>query len=461
MSVSTPLAVETSIFGDSPASWHVDRIRDRLHGIVGGEWGDDPEAHDEGVEIPVIRVADIRGLDVATEDLTIRRVKESKLPGRLIGKRTLLLEKSGGGEQKPVGRAVLGRNLTFDAICSNFMAKTDCGPTINSLFVAYLLDAAYSSGVNSAHIQQTTGIQNLRVSDYLNTHVAIPPLPEQQRIAGYLDASCAAIDAAVAAKRRQLETLDAVRESLIESAVTQGVGPHAPMRPVNEEWITELPAHWEVCRIKRIVSRVDYGISESTEPEGRYPVLKMGHIQRGEIEFRDLDFVDEVSDDLLLETGDLLYNRTNSPDQVGKAAIFRRHKTDEITFASYLVRLRTNHRADPYFLNYLVNSRGFLSFARKLAIPSVQQSNLNSTRYCRMLIPCPPIKEQREIAAYLDRKVGELGRVVEGIEQQIATLTAYRKSLIHECVTGQRRITEADVTAAQRVEPSLSKLRQI
>jgi type I restriction enzyme S subunit len=78
-----------------------------------------------------------------------------------------------------------------------------------------------------------------------------------------------------------------------------------------------------------------------------------------------------------------------------------------------------------------------------------------------MLIPCPPIKEQREIAAYLDRKVGELGRVVEGIEQQIATLTAYRKSLIHECVTGQRRITEADVTAAQGVEPSLSKLRQI
>ncbi len=185
----------------------------------------------------------------------------------------------------------------------------------------------------------------------------------------------------------------------------------------------------------------------------------MGHIQRGEIEFRDLDFVDEVSDDLLLETGDLLYNRTNSPDQVGKAAIFRRRRADEVTFASYLVRLRTNHRANPYFLNYLVNSSGFLSFARKLAIPSVQQSNLNSTRYCRMLIPRPPIGEQCEIVAYLDAKTAEVSRIVAGIETQIATLTAYRKSLIHECVTGQRRITEADVTAAQRVEPSLSKLR--
>jgi type I restriction enzyme S subunit len=276
-------------------------------------------------------------------------------------------------------------------------------------------------------------------------YAAIPPLSEQRHIAVYLDASCAAIDAAVAAKRRQLATLDAVRESLIESAVTKGVRPNALMRSVNEDWITEIPAHWEVCRIKRIVSRVDYGISESTEPEGRYPVLKMGHIQRGEIEFRDLDFVDEVSDDLLLETGDLLYNRTNSPDQVGKAAIFRRRRTDEITFASYLVRLRTNHRADPYFLNYLVNSSGFLSLARKLAIPSVQQSNLNSTRYCRMLIPRPPIEEQREIAVFLDAKLGALGRVVTGIESQIATLTVYRKSLIHECVTGQRQVTEADV----------------
>jgi type I restriction enzyme, S subunit len=172
--------------------------------------------------------------------------------------------------------------------------------------------------------------------------------------------------------------------------------------------------------------------------------LKMGHIQRGEIDFSDFDFVDEVSADLLLEKGDLLYNRTNSPDQVGKAAVFRASKSDGITFASYLVRLRTNHCVDPYFLNYLLNSNGFLAFARKLAIPSVQQSNLNSTRYCRMLIPLPPPPERQEITTYLDKKLGEVQRVVVTIEAQIAALTAYRKSLINECVTGQRRITESD-----------------
>ncbi len=433
---------QSSSFGNAPNGWRIDRIRDHLGRIVGGEWGEDPAESDEGTEIAVVRVADIRGLEVVEQNLTIRRVKESKLPGRIIGERTLLMEKSGGGEQNPVGRSVLGRKLKVRAICSNFMAKFDCGPSVTPVFIAYLLDALYNCGINTAHIQQTTGIQNLRVFDYLNTKVAIPPHAEQERIASYLDASCAAIGAAVAAKRRQIDTLASVRERIIESAVIQGVNAKVPMRHIGEDWIAEVPAHWGVLRIKRVVSRIDYGISESTEEEGRYPVLKMGHIDRGELNLSDLDFVDEVSDDLLLETGDLLYNRTNSPDQVGKAAIFRGKKADGITFASYLVRLRANHRIDPYFLNYLINARGFLSFARRLAIPSVQQSNLNSTRYGRMLIPLPPIGEQKAIRQLLDAKTADLASVVAGIEAQITTLLAYRKSLIHECITGQRRVPE-------------------
>jgi type I restriction enzyme S subunit len=105
-----------------------------------------------------------------------------------------------------------------------------------------------------------------------------------------------------------------------------------------------------------------------------------------------------------------------------------------------------NHRANPWFLNYVFNSNGFLGFARRLAIPSVQQSNLNSTRYSRMFIPLPPIAEQETIRAYLDEKTGEIDAIETTIESQITTLTAYRKSLIHECVTGQRRITEADLS---------------
>ena len=278
-----------------------------------------------------------------------------------------------------------------------------------------------------------------------DTRLFLPPLPEQQRIAAYLDASCAAIDAAVAAKRRQLETLDAVRESIIETAVTRGLNTKTKLRVLDQDWIGSLPEHWVAVRIKRVISRLDYGISVSSELEGKYPVLKMGNIQDGEIVFSKMEFVDEFADELLLDHNDLLYNPTNSPDQVGKAALFLGTKDDAVTFASYLVRLRVNHRIVPEFLNFAVNCGGFLAFARRLAIPSVQQSNLNSTRYGRLHIPLPPVAEQRSICEHLNIKVGEMKSVVTTIETQIATLIAYRKSLIHECVTGQRRVTEADI----------------
>lgn len=220
-----------SVFGASPDGWLVDRIKDHLTAVVGGEWGDDPDAHDEGILIPVVRVADIRGIDLNIEGLTIRRVKESKLSGRLIGARTVLLEKSGGGELTPVGRAVRCRSITFDAICSNFMAKIDCGPGLDPSFLVYLLDALYTCGVNGACIQQTTGIQNIRVTDYLSTKVAFPFLPEQKRIAAYLDVKCSLIDAVVSTTtdngtatkgvlNRQNDALLAYRKSLIHECVT-------------------------------------------------------------------------------------------------------------------------------------------------------------------------------------------------------------------------------------------------
>jgi len=225
--------IENSVFGQQPSNWAVDRIRDKLASIVGGEWGDDPDAHDEGVLVPVIRVADIRGIDLKTQDLTIRRIKESKLAGRLINERSVLLEKSGGGELKPVGRAVRCRAISFDAICSNFMAKIDCGPSLDPSFLVYLFDALYLCGVNGACIQQTTGIQNLRLRDYLDTKVGFPSVTEQIRIAAFLDEQCTHLAKVVSAAsmiddgvsqigalNKQMQTLFAYQKSLIFECVT-------------------------------------------------------------------------------------------------------------------------------------------------------------------------------------------------------------------------------------------------
>jgi type I restriction enzyme, S subunit len=422
-----------------PADWKVDRLKDVA--LINGtslSANTDPD-----YEFDYLEISNVNYYGVIDPN-AIERVRYEDAPSRArrrVGKNSTVIS-----SVRPNLQAVAflpdGRS---DLVCSTgFNVVQAHEPTLHPQFAYYAL----VSEAGRQYFEATAkgvGYPAVDDKDFNAFPMPLPPLREQKRITAYLDASCAAIDAAVAAKRRQIETLDAERESLIENAVTKGLHANTTKRVINEDWITEIPAHWEICRIKRIVSRVDYGISQRTEPDGRYPVLKMGHIQRGEITFRNLDFVDELSDDLLLESGDLLYNRTNSPDQVGKAAIFRRSMAAEVTFASYLVRLRTNHLADPYFLNYLVNCSGFLSFARKLAIPSVQQSNLNSTRYCRILVPLPSLEEQCEIAAYLGDRMAELAQVVSGIESQIETLVAYRKSLIHECVTGQLRVTETDV----------------
>lgn len=340
-------------------------------------------------------------------------------------------------------------DIAVTAIVSEDLPNVLCGyhlalirPRSRQLHAPFLAWLHTSKQFRGQYEAQAVGVTRFGLPQYAfrAARIPLPPRNEQERIAAYLDEKCAAIDAAVAAKRRQIGTLEDLSASIINDAVTRGIKPGVPLCAVDEDWISEAPAHWDVCRIKRIVSRVDYGISESTERDGRFPVLKMGNIQSGEIVLKDIEYVDAVEQDLLLEQGDVLYNRTNSPDQVGKAAVYRGSETDGYTFASYLVRLRTNHRADPYYLTYLLNSSGFLTFARKMAIPSVQQSNLNSTRYCRMWVPLPPRPEQAAIRAFLDEQTRAVRLAVANIESQIATLTAYRKSLIHECVTGQRRV---------------------
>jgi type I restriction enzyme S subunit len=444
-------ALDASVFGQSPIDWRVDRIRNRLSGIVGGEWGDDPDAHDEGVEIPVIRVADIRDLDLTVEGLTIRRVKESKLAGRIIGNRTILLEKSGGGEQKPVGRAVRTRMVTFDAICSNFMAKVDCGEAVDPSFIVYTLDALYSCGVNGACIQQTTGIQNLRVLDYLNTKIAFPGIIEQQRIAAYLDASCATIDAAVSAKRRQLETLDALRKSIFQRAVTRGISARVVLESTGNAWMESIPRGWRLVCLKRI-AEIQGGLTLGKQYEGpliERPYLRVGNVQDGHLDLADVSVIElpaSVVAGVELRPDDVLMTEGGDLDKLGRGYLWKGeipgclHQNHIFAVRCFLYKLK------PIFLAYVTAAKYGRDYFEATGKKTTNLACTNATKVGEFPIPLPPLTEQEAICAYLDEKLGELKGIVVGIESQIATLIAYRKSLIHECVTGQRRIAERDTS---------------
>jgi len=287
----------------------------------------------------------------------------------------------------------------------------------------------------------------------------LPPLPEQQRIAAYLDASCAAIDAAVAAKCRQLETLDALRRDAITQAITRGLDPNIRTKPSGQDWLGEIPAHWSAPCLKRLLREpLTYGLNEAAELEERdLPrYLRItdfdDHGNLREDTFRSLPR--EVAGGALLEPNDVLFARSGAT--VGKTFMFRNY-VGEACFAGYLIRARTlPWKLDPLFLYLFTKSTAYESWKNFIFTQATIQ-NISAVKYNYLAIPLPPIEEQRTISAYVEEKGAEFHSLFAAIEAQIATLTAYRQSLIHECVTGQRRITEEDVAQghscqAQRID---------
>jgi type I restriction enzyme, S subunit len=276
-------------------------------------------------------------------------------------------------------------------------------------------------------------------------NLPLPPLPEQHRIAAYLDASCAAIDAAVSAKRRQLDTLDALRMSIIQRAVTQGLNPKVKLKPSGLDWAAEVPTHWKVQQIKRNCSLVrgQFTHRPRNDPalyDGPYPFIQTGDITAADKYIRTYS---QSLNELGLSASKQFPRGTlvmSIAANIGDVAIL----DFEACFPDSMIGMIPGHQAHLDFLYYLM--RAMRPVMLRSAVQSTQL-NLNYVRIGTNFAPFPPLDEQRAIAEYLDTKEIESHQIRETINAQVATLTAYRKSLIHECVTGQRRVTEADVLA--------------
>ena len=280
--------------------------------------------------------------------------------------------------------------------------------------------------------------------DFGSFLMPLPPPLEQQRIAAYLDASCAAIDAAAAAKRSQLETLDKLRNSIISRAVTQGLNPQAKMKTFVLDWLSEVPAHWQVQQIKRVCSLVrgQFTHRPRNDPafyDGPYPFVQTGDITAAGKYIRTYS---QTLNELGLSVSKRFPRGTlvmSIAANIGDVAIL----DFEACFPDSMIGMIPGHKTNLDFLYYLM--RAMRGIMLRSAVQSTQL-NLNYVRIGTNFAPFPPLKEQSAIAEYLDAKERESHLISNTIETQIATLTAYRKSLIHECVTGQRRITENDTS---------------
>jgi len=296
--------------------------------------------------------------------------------------------------------------------------------------------------------------------------VPLPPLAEQQRIAAYLDASCAAIDAAVAAKRRQLETLDALRKSIIQRAVTRGILARVVLESTGNAWMEQIPRGWKLVCLKRI-AEIQGGLTLGKQYEGpliERPYLRVGNVQDGHLDLADVSVIElpaSVAAGVELRPDDVLMTEGGDLDKLGRGYLWK-GEIAGCLHQNHIFAVRCfRHKLEPLFLAHVTAAKYGRDYFEATGKKTTNLACTNATKVGEFPIPLPPLNEQEAICAHLDEKLGELKRIVAGIEVQIETLIAYRKSLIHECVTGQRRITEADLAVAKRAEASQLSQHQI
>ncbi|MFB6643647.1 restriction endonuclease subunit S [Streptomyces chartreusis] len=272
-------------------------------------------------------------------------------------------------------------------------------------------------------------MRNLSQEALRRMPVALPPPAEQHRIVEALEEQLSRLEVALGSLKASAERSVSLRKALLEKAFAGGLLParsgtgsarlllqrvdaqvsaqagkkrwsqqHTPA----EEWCHDLPEGWEWRTLGSLSVLIQYGTSakaEATPAGDAVPVIRMGNIQSGSIIMNDVKYLPVGHPDVeptRLQDGDLLFNRTNSAELVGKSAVYR-DGLGEAVFASYLIRCRLADGIDPDWVNAYVNSPDGRRYIRSVLSQQVGQANVNSAKLAMFPVPVPPLEEQAKI----------------------------------------------------------------
>jgi type I restriction enzyme S subunit len=282
--------------------------------------------------------------------------------------------------------------------------------------------------------------QTIAFGDIGTCQTYLPPLPEQTRIASLLDQETAKIDELVAEQQRLMALLKEKRQAVISHAVTKGLNPKAALKHSGIEWLGDVPAHWSVAAVGYRYNVQLGKMLDANKITGEHlrPYLRVFDVQWGEINTDDLplmDFDDEAREKFRLLPGDLLVNEGGS--YPGRAAIWF-GDIDECYYQKALHRmrpLRPNEDATRflYYVMCWATNRGvFTAGGNEATIEHLPAEKLRRYRF-----PFPSIKEQFEIAGFLDNELAKFDTLTSEAQHAIDLLQERRTALISAAVTGQ------------------------
>ncbi len=290
----------------------------------------------------------------------------------------------------------------------------------------------------------------LRISahDMLRRLIPRPSLPEQQAISSYLDRQCALIDNITEKTKATIEEYKKLRQAIITQAVTKGVRGDRPMKDSGIEWIGEIPEEWDIAKIKVGVSKVGSGKTPSggaeTYASEGILFLRSQNIYDTGLNLNEPTFITEEIDEEMKSTrvqpNDVLLNITGG--SIGRCCIFPPElKTANVNQHVSIIRV-INTVFIPEYMHYYWNSTiGKLSIA--LYQTGGNREGMSADAIKNSPITITTIDEQKEIAAYLDKKCAEIDSIIAKKEQFLTELETYKKSMIYEYVTGKKEVPQA------------------
>jgi len=285
----------------------------------------------------------------------------------------------------------------------------------------------------------------LSADDLRSISLPFPNEERQRLIADYLDCETARIDGLIAEKERMLTLLEEKRAALISRVVTRGLDSSAPLKPSGQEWLGEIPAHWEVRRIKFVTAWLDQGSSPiaANTPAGpdELGVLKLSAISKGRFkreENKALRGTDEEEQLLSLRKGDVLITRGNTPELVADVACVP-HDEPNLLLPDLIYRLRVQEKKilPEYLTSFLTTAAARVQIRRDARGSSGSMVKVSQGHVLDWLTPLPPLHEQVEIVECLERAEERFQSITREVSSSLSLLLERRTALITAAVTGQ------------------------
>ena len=341
---------------------------------------------------------DIVVVNESQRKITTKAVIDSNLRSFPAG--TVLLS-----SRAPIGKvAIAGKEM----YCNQGFKNLICSDFVYNKYLFYFLKSkvtylnSLGRGATFKEISKTI-VENIQIN--------LPKKEEQYKIVHILDK----INEIIFLRQQQLKKLD----ELVKSRFIEMFGSF----PENSK-------NWKICTIKEIVSDVRYGTSRAAVDGGKYPYLRMNNITYdGELDLTDLKYIDIPDKELekcTVKCGDVLFNRTNSKELVGKTCVYNRN--DTMVLAGFIIRIRVNENILPVFLAMFLNMDFSKTMLKEMCKSAIGQANINATELQKIRIILPPIELQEEFVKFKN----QTGKSKLEIKKSLDKLEILKKSLMQE-----------------------------